>query len=328
MKVQLIFRKKSNEKFSIERVFELISQSLKEKVDFTNTYLPFESKDLTSIIKNIFYARSKKSEVYHITGDITYAAMLLPPERTVITIHDVESFLQGSGIKRWIKKMIWLKYPLNRVKYVTAISEFSKNQIQEICGIDSEKIRVIYNPVPASSDSVIINSESNKITLLQIGTKKNKNLHRLIESMHGLDCRIIIVGKLDAETIRLLEKFEIEFENKVNLEFSEVVACYKRADIVTFVSTYEGFGMPIIEAQTYQRAVLTSRLEPMVEVAGEGAYFVDPFDVNDIRKGLNRLMTEIDLRNDLIEKGNMNTERFTSDNVSAQYLELYKEVIS
>ncbi len=328
MKVQLIFRKRTNQKFSIERVFELVSQALKEKVDFTNTYLPFESKDLTSIIKNIFYARSTKSEVYHITGDITYAAMLLPPERTIITIHDVESFLQGSGIKRWIKKMIWLKYPLNRVKYVTAISEFSKNQIQEICGIDSERIRVIYNPVPASSDSVKTNSESSKITLLQIGTKKNKNLHRLIESIHGLDCRIIIVGKLDDETLHFLEKFEIEFENKVNLEYSEMVNCYEQADIVTFVSTYEGFGMPIIEAQSFQRAVLTSKLEPMMEVAGEGAYFVDPFDVSDIRKGLNRLMTESDLRNDLIKKGIMNTERFSSDNISTQYLDLYKEVIS
>ena len=70
----------------------------------------------------------------------------------------------------------------------------------------------------------------------------------------------------------------------------EVVALYQSCDAVCFVSTYEGFGLPILKAQAVGRPVLTSDISPLREVAGEGALKVDPLDVAAIRSGLTRLI--------------------------------------
>jgi glycosyltransferase involved in cell wall biosynthesis len=101
---------------------------------------------------------------------------------------------------------------------------------------------------------------------------------------------------------------------------------YRKADLVSFVSTYEGFGLPIIEAQATGRPVLTSGLHSMPEVAGDGAWFVDPFDVESIRSGFRALLGERTLRERLVAAGLRNVKRFDPRTVARQYSDLYREV--
>lgn len=105
------------------------------------------------------------------------------------------------------------------------------------------------------------------------------------------------------------------------------MALYQSCDLVCFVSTYEGFGMPILEAQAVGRPVLTSDISPMREVAGEGAFKVDPFDVDSIRTGLERLIGDGGLREDLIREGFRNVKGYSAESVAAQYAALYREVL-
>jgi glycosyltransferase involved in cell wall biosynthesis len=123
-----------------------------------------------------------------------------------------------------------------------------------------------------------------------------------------------------------LQRCGIDYENYVGLSRQELVAQYADADLLLFASTYEGFGLPIVEAQAVGRPVVTSNILPMPEVAGDGAYFVDPFDVASIRAGVLHVVDNAEQRNRLVEAGLRNVERFRIAAVARKYAELYREI--
>ena len=84
---------------------------------------------------------------------------------------------------------------------------------------------------------------------------------------------------------------------------------YSEADILLFCSTIEGFGMPILEAQTVGRVVVTSNISAMPEVAGDGACFVDPLSIKAIRAGIEQVLNDENYRNSLIINGLKNVKR-------------------
>jgi glycosyltransferase involved in cell wall biosynthesis len=102
---------------------------------------------------------------------------------------------------------------------------------------------------------------------------------------------------------------------------------YEEADIVSFCSTYEGFGLPIIEAQAMYTPVLTSDLDPMKEVSGGAAYLADPFDVESIRKGLLTIVNDDQFREEIVERGRENIQRFLPNKIAAEYERLYDEIL-
>jgi glycosyltransferase involved in cell wall biosynthesis len=102
---------------------------------------------------------------------------------------------------------------------------------------------------------------------------------------------------------------------------------YIDCDLLAFASTYEGFGLPILEAQLTGRPVLTSNLSPMKEVAGTGAVLVDPYDLQSIRLGLLKIIQDSELRGRIVEAGFENVQRFNPDAVAKKYTALYEELM-
>ena len=121
--------------------------------------------------------------------------------------------------------------------------------------------------------------------LLVIGTRPNKNLERVIKSLNQLNINLVIVGEL-SENQKLLLKNKINYENFVGISNKHLIKQYLRTDILVFASTYEGFGIPIIEAQKIGRPVITSNLQPLRYVAGNGALLVNPNSIKSIRSGI------------------------------------------
>ena len=107
-----------------------------------------------------------------------------------------------------------------------------------------------------------------------------------------------------------------------------MVEKYRNCDVVCFVSTYEGFGMPIVEAQSVGRVVLTSNISSMPEVAGNAACLVDPFSIGEIRRGLDQIINDSVYRDDLVKKGFENCARFDPKQIATQYYDLYKEIVA
>jgi glycosyltransferase involved in cell wall biosynthesis len=153
------------------------------------------------------------------------------------------------------------------------------------------------------------------------------DLERVVEACEGLDVSLRILGRLTREQHSLLRERGLEFESFENLSRAEVVTLYQECDLVLFSSLYEGFGMPILEGQAVGRPVLTSDRSPMREVAGGGALLVDPEDVNSIRDGLEKLLRDPELREELVERGFENVKHYTAEAVASQYADLYREVV-
>jgi glycosyltransferase involved in cell wall biosynthesis len=122
--------------------------------------------------------------------------------------------------------------------------------------------------------------------------------------------------------------WNIEYNCSVNLDLEALISKYKEADIVTFVSIHEGFGLPIIEANAIGRVVLTSNISSMPEIGGDAAYYVDPYDVSSIRAGIMELIRNDNKRNQLVANGLGNINRFDPKFIAEKYSILYSKMLS
>jgi len=330
LKRQILYLFRKPERFfSIENVFNRIVEEIERKGELTpsRAAMPREGFSIAVIWENGRFARRKASDIYHITGDIHYVSFFLPPKKTVLTIHDCVFMYRSKGIKRWVLKKLLLDWPVARCGYVTAISENTKRDIVKFTGCPSGAIRVIPNPV---SDKIISEPRppgSGRPVLLFIGSTPNKNLPRVIEALKGVHCILDIVGRIPPQELAQIREAGIEYRNYLNLSDEEMAVRYIECDIVLFPSTYEGFGMPIVEGQKAGRPVLTSNLSPMKEVAGEGACLVDPLSPAAIRQGLIKMVEDNVYREMLVKRGLENVRNYELGHIAGMYQSLYKEIL-
>ena len=282
-----------------------------------------------SILRNLWWAfKNRNCEgVNHITGDLHYLALALPARNTVLTIHDLVTLrLGGNRVKKYLWRKLWFDWPLRRVGKITCISETTKGELlATFPWLNPDKVFTIHNPIDPRFTPRPKVFDNHCPTILHIGTGWNKNLERVISALRGITCKLLIVGALSDEATQLLKENGISYENKVNISDDELLDCYQKCDIVSFPSIFEGFGMPIIEAQATGRAVVTSRIDPMREIAGKGACLVDATSVKDIHAAFCNIITNTEFRDNCIAKGLQNVQRFKVERIVAQYLEMYQE---
>ena len=322
----LYIERRQDEYVSIERVFREIASSLPTYFDIAFQQLPFGVRSFDTF-RNLLFFRKGPADIYHITGHVNYIALLLPPSHTVLTMHDLRFLQTKQPIRRAVLKKLYLDIPLRRLRYITAVSEHTKLEIIENTGCDPSKIRVIAVPItiePSPCGSKAFDKEDPQI--LQVGTMPNKNVERLITALVGIRCKLRIIGKLSEAQRHLLNESRIRFENVAGLSNSEMTAEYKGSDIVAFCSTYEGFGLPIVEAQALGKPVITSNISPMTETSGGAACLVDPFDVESIRRGIERTINDDEFRQEIVQAGVANASRFRADEIAQRYEKLYEEI--
>ncbi len=322
MKILYLNRAKKFGGFSFEELFITIKNNLIrcETVDFYD-------KTYSSFWKNIKVVRKIKCDVIHITGGIGYYALFLPTKKTILTVHDTNHYeFDLKGIKKWVYGWLIYRLPIKNVKYVTVVSNHTKNNLIRFFGINEAKIKVIPNCSPEEFKENIKNILSKPTKILQIGTKPNKNLKRLIEAVKGLEVELIIIGKLTVELLELLKESKINYINKYNLTREEIYLEYVNCDIVAFVSLREGFGLPIIEANAIGRAIMTSDISSMPEVAGNSAHLVNPMNIEEIRNGIIKLTENDAYRNQLIANGVENAKKYSPNLIANYYKDLYLEI--
>jgi len=269
--------------------------------------------------------------------DWLYCPSLAAPifyRKKIVTIHDCAAlrFKEEAGpiARFYLRAVLWsVKYWSNPI---ITVSNFAKQEIIGLLKVPALKITVISEGVPLvaaiSRDEVdaILRKFSllNKNFFFFVGNlRPRKNIKRLLEAWTDFfsshqNFSLVIAGKGSGQ---IEQKFsgdrQVVFLGVISE--AEKAALYQRAVALIFPSLYEGFGLPILEAQSLGIPVLTARGSALPEVAGAGALFIDPYDHLAIASSLAEISAPQFPRGDLIEKGHRNLERFSWDK-SAQTL--------
>ncbi|KAA6436758.1 glycosyltransferase family 4 protein [Dyadobacter flavalbus] len=324
MKLVYFYRPKMKGVHSIETVFGQIKSGMPDDVAYKDYVCTSKWMRYHSFIK----ASKFQGDINHITGDIHTISLFLDKKKTIVTVHDVGRYERDlKGIKKWIFKLVWLTFPLRRASYITTISEFTKRKLVEICKIPENKIRVIPNPAPEDFQFSYKEFDQKLPVVMQIGSGNNKNIYRLIEAVKDTDFRLLLIRKPDQTIKDLLISYKIPFEWHTDLSRSDVYECYKKCDILFFASEYEGFGVPILEANIIGRPVITSNISAMPDVAHDAALLINPFSTEEIKEALLRIKQDADLRERLVQNGLANVARFSKHQISNQYYSLYNEIL-
>jgi glycosyltransferase involved in cell wall biosynthesis len=326
MKIIFLNRRYNPKEISIEKLFSHIKKGVsRNENEITEIENPFGSGFL-NLFKSICFFRKQvqRDSVVHITGQIHFAAIALKTKKIIITVHDLGLYRHLSAVRLFIFKLLWVYLPFKRAKFIVAISHKTKNEIISIMPSVSHKIIVIPNCLTIEIDDTPTKHFEKLNSILVVGTRSNKNLIRSLKALEGLDVEVLIIGELTSEVREILKNYRIKFNNKTNVSEENLFQYYKESNILLFPSIYEGFGLPILEAQATNTIVVTSNIPPMNEIAGSSSFLVDPYCIESIREGvINALSLTGEERSRIINAGKENIKKYKIDNVSEQYLQLY-----
>lgn len=330
-------------------IFVLASETLPNLLTFPNVKIlvikGLKYKYLKALYQQTFiYLLLKKHKI-----DLLFSPSPAAPffyKNKIVVIHDCayDRFKEFDNIfsKIYFRLMYYgAKY---FSKKIITSSNFSKRELANLYKIKENKIKVIYGATPflPKINEKFIEETLNKFEItrpyfIYVGNwRPRKNLPGLIKAFKlfiekNKNFKLVLAGKKDKRFLDL-EKIikDMNLSNNVIITGfiteEEKVALYKGSAALTFPSFYEGFGLPVLEAQSLGVPVLTSNTSSLPEVAGEGALYVDPYNIEEIVKGMERIAFDENLRKDLIQKGYENIKRFSWEKAAKELLEVFKEV--
>ncbi len=271
----------------------------------------------------------------------------LPGTRTVLTVHDLSYVRDPESAVPVLRAYLNQVVPRSvaRATHVIADSRATRDDLVALYGTAPSKITVLYSGVNAVfqpvSDPAALAAVRAKYGLgpapfvLGLGTlQPRKNFARLIQAVarqpDPLLNLVIVGGKgwlydaIFAEVARSGLEGRVIFPGFA--DDGDLPALYSAARVFAYPSTYEGFGLPILEAYACGTPVVTSTASCLPEVAGDAALLVNPTDVDALAAALHQAATDEALRTTLIATGFERVQAFTWDNAAKQLLELYAAV--
>jgi glycosyltransferase involved in cell wall biosynthesis len=236
----------------------------------------------------------------------------------------------------------------HKAERIVTVSEFSKKDIVNLYDVSPDKIEVVYNGVNEDFiplDKHIKEETRQKLTeglpyFIFVGAlHPRKNLSRLFRAFdyfkeqHRTDIKLLVVGNKKYWTKDIRDSFdgmkykdEVVFSGRMTSE--DLHRAVASALAMAYVSYFEGFGLPIIEAFCCETPVITSNVTSMPEVAGDAALLVDPFSVKSIAEGLEKVALDPEMRKDLVEKGKTRRELFTWKRSAEQLWSVVENVLN
>jgi glycosyltransferase involved in cell wall biosynthesis len=253
----------------------------------------------------------------------TQRAPVRSPVPLVVTVHDLAVLRHPETFNRWTREYSRLVLPrvVRAARRLIAVSEFTKRELLELLDVPEENVRVIPNavgePFAAEGDA----AEGDYV--LAVSTlEPRKNLPRLLEAhrrarLNGLP--LLVVGASGWGDVRV-EGDGVRWLGEVRDE--ELARLYRGARCVAYVSLYEGFGLPVLEAMACGAPVVAARSPALEEVADGAAILVDPLDPDAIAGGL---VEAIDRRDELRDRGLERARAFGWGEVARQTVQVYRE---
>lgn len=216
------------------------------------------------------------------------------------------------------------------------MSKSTKDDLVRLFNIDKDKIGVVYEGVSERFKPPKNNNRGDYI--LGVSTlEPKKNFRKLIEAYillkekHSITEKLVITGKKGwffKELIDIPTKYRDNIIFKGYVSNAKLVEMYQKAKIFVYPSMYEGFGLPVIEAMACGCPVITSNVSSLPEVAGSAAYYVNPYRVEDIERGLNFLLNDKSLRNEFSQKGLRQSRKFSWQTCADETIKVFEAVCS
>jgi glycosyltransferase involved in cell wall biosynthesis len=297
--------------------------------------------------RRVLWEQVKLPQVLRRIGaDVVHAPAFVAPLTSsvpaVTTIHDL-SFIRFPQLFRpanrlYLKTMTRLS--ARRSQQLIAVSKHTARECERLLGVNPDMVTVVYHGVgdrfhPLPAQRVQAFRERRGLPerfVLFVGTlEPRKNLTRLIEGFARIEtheAKLVLVGGRGWLYEDLFARVEdlglgetVLFPGYVPNE--ELVLWYNAATVFAYPSLYEGFGMPVTEAQACGTPVLTSDTTSLPEAAGEAAMIVDPEDVDAIGAGLRRLLEDEGLQQELSNRGRRHASGFTWTRTARETVEVY-----
>jgi glycosyltransferase involved in cell wall biosynthesis len=261
---------------------------------------------------------------------------------SVVTMHDLIFLRYPEYYKRIDRNMYEAIYrsSCQRATKIIAISNQTKADLISFFGIKAGKIEVIYQSCNKLFYDKVSEEQKAAVQLkfnlpekfiLSVGTiERRKNQLAILKAVvkEKLGITVVILGK-PTEYISQLNQFISESNISKQVLFlhqtttAELQAIYQMAEVMVYPSFFEGFGLPVLEAQASGCAVITSDISSLPEAGGDGARYVNPEDISQIGTSINDLLSDTQLRKKLILKGMANATLFSEEIVAKKLMKLY-----
>jgi glycosyltransferase involved in cell wall biosynthesis len=268
---------------------------------------------------------------------------LLSSLPSLLTLHDL-TFYRYPETFTW-RQVLWKRFissrSVRRARRVICDSENTARDAKHFLNVPEMKLSVVYPGLthsPAESERPASIPEGTPF-ILAVGTlEPRKNIARLIKALamlrqRGHDCKLVLTGKSGWRTGPI-------FDTLKSSGMEEHVLCsgycserelkwlYENALCLAYVSLYEGFGIPPLEAMANSLPVVASRVSSIPEACGDAAEYVDPMSVEDIAAGVDRVLVAQELRRTLVAKGRLQMMRFDYASAARAVSAIYDEVLS
>lgn len=265
-----------------------------------------------------------------------------PIENLIVTIHDLaflyypNEFLQ----KDLYKLKNWTANSVKKAKKIIAVSKTTKKDLMKFYDLDEQKIEVIYNGFEKThiKEEIIDIPIEHKKYLLYVGTiQPRKNINILINAFNQFkkkypDFKLVITGKKGWLYDDIYDEVErLGINNDVILtgyiKENQLVYLYKNAFCFILPSLYEGFGIPILEAMSFNCPVISSFNASLPEIGADACLYFDPNNISDLLEKMKMIKENNSLKQELIKKGKERIKLFSWNSCAERTLELIKSII-
>ena len=255
----------------------------------------------------------------------------------VLTIHDMIHEKFESHFQYGDKTSKHKAAAASRADHIICVSECTKRDVIDILGVNPKKITVIHLgfDLMTSPDSFI--KHDGRDYLLYVGSRGGyKNFLPMLEAFASSDklrSKYDLIcfggGEFNANELNAIKRLSLNTKNVIQLSGDDALLAnyYKNASAFLFPSLYEGFGIPPLEAMSYDCPVVCSDTSSIPEVVGDAGHYFDPNDKNSMRRAIEMVVDSSELRESLIAKGRLRLNKFSWDKCSLATHNVYKSLM-
>jgi glycosyltransferase involved in cell wall biosynthesis len=298
---------------------------------------------MTRVIGEQFYlpwrAALDRLDVIHSTLDTVPLFARCP---SVMTLHDVNfaAMPEATNPAENLIARTLVKTSARRARAILTVSEFSRREIAATLNVDPARIFAVHNGGLRDAQRSAKRPQLASIVDIQepyvlafSSVNPHKNIGNLIRAFARVrlppQVQLVVIGRMPmgGESLAALAR-TLGIENKVSftgyLKEEEKTQVLQHARMLAFPSLYEGFGLPVIEAMSYDVPVACSNVAALPEVAGNAARMFDPRNVDEITAALEEVLSDEPLRARLIAAGRINARRFSWERTARLTLQVYR----